>query len=347
MLSAMSDETRLGLPPYPTGWYAVAFSSELKPGAVLPMRYFGRELVAFRSEAGGAALLDAHCPHMGAHMGHGGSVRGDCLRCPFHGFLFDRDGACVSTPYPEGKPPRARAGAWPVLERNGIVLTWFDERGRPPLWEIPVLAPDGFPPLQTKVWRGLASHPQETTENSVDFGHLGVVHGYTGVEILKPLHTDGPYLNTKYVMHRKNPFGLTGRIRAEFEIHVHGLGYSFVDVLTTTHGLPSRHFVLPTPVDEQRIDLRAAVAVRVDEPARLSRALGWAPARAVERMVNEIAIRQFVGDIEQDFAIWENKRYLQPPSLVPGDGPVGPYRKWCRQFYPSERLHAVDTAASA
>jgi hypothetical protein len=50
--------------------------------------------------------------------------------------------------------------------------------------------------------------------------------------------------------------------------------------------------------------------------------------------VGHIIIRQFKVDVGQDLHIWENKQYVIPPSLAEGDGPVGAYRKWSRQFYP-------------
>ncbi|HEX4462497.1 MAG TPA: (2Fe-2S)-binding protein, partial [Polyangia bacterium] len=37
--------------------------------------------------------------------------------------------------------------------------------------------------------------------------------------------------------------------------------------------------------------------------------------------------------LEQDIPIWEHKTYLEPPALCDGDGPVGLFRKWSRQFY--------------
>jgi hypothetical protein len=42
-----------------------------------------------------------------------------------------------------------------------------------------------------------------------------------------------------------------------------------------------------------------------------------------------------VHDVKQDFHIWQNKRYVHPPQLAVGDGPIGAYRRWCKQFYPS------------
>ena len=38
--------------PLPNGWFQVAYSDELAPGGVVPLHYFGRELVLFRTEGG-------------------------------------------------------------------------------------------------------------------------------------------------------------------------------------------------------------------------------------------------------------------------------------------------------
>ena len=53
----------------PYGWFFVAYSDELAVGDVRPVHYFGRDQVLFRTETGEAGMLDAYCPHLGAHMG--------------------------------------------------------------------------------------------------------------------------------------------------------------------------------------------------------------------------------------------------------------------------------------
>jgi phenylpropionate dioxygenase-like ring-hydroxylating dioxygenase large terminal subunit len=35
--------------------------------------------VAYRDESGELHVLEAHCKHLGAHIGHGGKVVGDCV----------------------------------------------------------------------------------------------------------------------------------------------------------------------------------------------------------------------------------------------------------------------------
>ena len=59
----------------------------------------GKEMVAFRGTDGRAGVLDAFCPHLGTHLGHGGTVDGNNLKCPYHSWEFDADGKCHSIPY--------------------------------------------------------------------------------------------------------------------------------------------------------------------------------------------------------------------------------------------------------
>ena len=92
---------------FPIGWFRVAKSSDITPGKVQTLHYFGRELVAFRTEDGKASVFDAHCPHVGAHLGHGGTVIGSTLQCPFHGWRFSGDGTCAAIPYSDKIPATA------------------------------------------------------------------------------------------------------------------------------------------------------------------------------------------------------------------------------------------------
>jgi hypothetical protein len=272
---------------------------------------------------------------MGAHMGYGGRVVGETLRCPFHGFCFDSRGTCTSTPY-GSRPPRVRARAREIREHGGVVMMWHAADGSPPSWEVPVLEPAGYGRLRTHLWPRLRSHPQETTENSVDLGHLSVVHGYREVEMVGALRLEGPYLNARYVIERRNPFlpGLPP-LEAIFDIHVHGLGYSFIQVEVPQQGLKSRHFVFATPLDGEHIALRAAIALDEStfEPARVAKPFAVLPRKVASEIVGSLALRAYIHDIAQDFDIWEHKRYIQPPALAEGDGPVGRYRRWCQQFY--------------
>lgn len=279
----MSKYSSLGLPD---GWFAACFSHELAPGSLVSRTLFDRQLVLFRTSAGEAAVFDAHCPHMGAHFGHGGRVEGETLRCPFHGFSFATDGSCVATPYETKIPPKCRAGRWHVRERDGVVLVWHHHAGAEPSWDIPAIDHEGWSAPRTRVWR-LPTHPQETSENSVDIGHFTEVHGYSDVSVIEPLRTEGPYLTSTYAMTRRGPGPVA--TRTHFKVHVHGLGYSFVEAEVPDMDVHLRHWVMCTPSEGGLCELRTCSSIRRSSdrarctlpccccPARSRPA--WSPAR--------------------------------------------------------------------
>ena len=291
-------------------------------------------------------MSDAYCPHMGAHLGHGGKVRGEAIECPFHLFCFDGAGSCVSTPYGTKVPPKAKLPMVPLEEKNGLLLAWFHSEGRAPDWHAPALETTGWLPLTTEEWV-INTHPQETTENSVDLGHLPAVHGYRDVEILTPVAVDGPLLTTRYAVWRKGLAHFTTDFRMEFNISVWGLGYSFVEVEVPAFRLKSRNFVLVSPIDGQRSYFRSAMTVSDEsDPKGLSPLLGLLPKALSLRLVRAAAFHGYVADIKKDLAIWQTKRYVEPPARAVGDGPIGVFRRYCRQFY-SELRPAAHLVAQA
>src|SRR4051812_37424318 len=110
-----------------TGWYMVDWTDNLAAGEVKPLRYFDEDLVLWRGADGGAAqVMNATCPHLGAHIGHGGKVCGDDVVCPFHGWRWNRDGRNTFIPPNEKGNPRVRLRIWPTREIDGIILVWHD-----------------------------------------------------------------------------------------------------------------------------------------------------------------------------------------------------------------------------
>lgn len=323
-------------PSIPIGWYAISWSNELRRGEVKPVTAFARELVLFRTRSGKAVVQDPYCPHMGAHLGKGGCVKGESIVCPFHAFRFAPDGKCIATGYDSPPPPKMRVPSYPVHETHGLVLVWLGTAGEAPTFRIPEVDTDGWmePVFKSYVLRG---HPQETSENSVDFGHLAVVHGYKNVKVLRELRTDPGHLSVQYAMDRpyiQEIAGL-GDIYAEFFINVIGLGYSRVEVEVPRFGLRTRHLVFATPTDTEKLDLTIGFThKRVGHGSALPRALTRLPLGILNRAIMAAGMKAFSHDVEQDFDIWNNKRYVHPPQLAVGDGPIGAYRRWAKQFYP-------------
>lgn len=333
--SGSSDPDRL--PPYPDGWYAVAWSDEVGRGDVSTRHFVGEAVVIFRTDTGALSIMAAHCPHLGAHLGMGGMVVGESIRCPFHGFCFDAGGDCVATGYGTPAPSGLQAKIWPVVETDGAIFAWHHHKGQGPHWALPEFAANGHAKLRHRTFQ-LKDHPQETTENSVDLGHFAVVHSYEDVALTKEIVTDGPYLNIGYRARRPlrplGGFGPSFTAGFQYDIHIYGLGYSQVDVTIPGLGLGARLLVLATPRSEGEVDLR--LGLRLEDPVDRKGFLRVLPRWLVTWGAGRFVLNGFASDAAQDFPIWENKAYVNPPKLAKGDGPIGRYRKWARQFYPAD-----------
>lgn len=316
----------------PSGWFRIATSDELRRGEVGVFRASGRELVAFRTERGEVAVFDPFCPHMGAHLGHGGKVRRDALRCPFHGLRFDIHGRCVGTEYPGNPNVDLSIRTWPCVEQLGCVFVYVDVGSSPPTWTLPDYEIRGWTRPVTKVLT-LRGHVQDVAENAVDFGHFAVVHGYSKLED-PTLRVDGPRLHSKFGFSRRNPLWPKGEVRATFDTMVHGLGLSDTDLRAPQLGIHYRVVLTATQLDANTMSFGIGVSSKTPPPfvpASLRRLpIPWsAAARAQIRVIHPF----IVSDVLQDEAIWAHRTPMKTPALIPGDGPIAKFRRWVQQFY--------------
>lgn len=320
-MAGESANERFPFPVIPSGWFVIAMSEELRPGRIEPRRHFDRDLAIYRTQSGEVRVVDAYCPHMGAHLGYQGRVEGEELSCQFHGFSYGLDGQCVRTAYGD-KPPKAALTRWHVREQSGMILVWHDAANRPPDWEVPPLTGEGYTRI---LWRrsSFPGHPQETTENSVDFGHFLKTHGFPAANTGDELRLDGPLLHAEYGIRRALNRLLLPKvtISVSFEVNAHGLGYSQVDGHIPEVGTDIRLFVLPIPVDGGNVDLVLGASCR-------------SRFKPIAAIAAQVAIRMLVNEVDQDIAVWRHKKHLLRPRLAKSEGAVASYRRWCRQFYP-------------
>jgi nitrite reductase/ring-hydroxylating ferredoxin subunit len=307
----------------PSGWYVVGYSDELAAGELRRLHYLGREWVALRGADGALAVLDAYCPHLGAHFGHGGRVEDGTLRCPFHGWRFDARGACVEIPYATRIPPLARAERCEALERNGMLFVWYDAAGRAPFFDVPEL-PEWHDPAFTKRWLRyewtLATHPQEMAENGVDWQHFPVVHF---MEAPRDTRTrfEGPAYHWSIDSGKEHTLQALHE-RFELSGENWGIGYSITRQKGAFRTVVATGM---TPVDHGTVAVKLGVIARRD---------GRDAAELEQRLRTYMEEHAVVA--RQDFHIWENKRYRPAPLLCEEDGPIAEYRRWARQFYPAE-----------
>ena len=119
-------------PANPASWYLMCHKRELRKGPVAK-RMLNRDLVAFQTESGKIAVVDARCSHLGANLGCG-EVVGETIQCPFHNWRFGTDGRCKKIPGSTEIPAFARQQSYPVAELQGYI---FFFNGVEPLFPLP------------------------------------------------------------------------------------------------------------------------------------------------------------------------------------------------------------------
>jgi phenylpropionate dioxygenase-like ring-hydroxylating dioxygenase large terminal subunit len=302
---------------YPNGWFQVAYSHELEKGAVRPLKYFGRELVLFRDEEGVAHVLDAFCPHLGAHLGHGGKVCGTSIQCPFHAWQFDGKGDCTAVPYAKKIPAKAKVAPWHMREVNGLIMVWHHGEGVAPTWEVPTIeevGSDDWSPYEFRNWK-IRTHNQEMAENAVDSAHFLYVHGTQEMPTVQTAEANDHILHVISETKMKTPMG---KVKGSVEVNAYGFGFT----TTRFRGIVETLLVSSaTTIDEEFVELRFSFMVKK------------LPDKDATSTVGAAFIREIDRQLQQDIPIWENKVYLPNAMLVEGDRPIALFRRWSKQFY--------------
>jgi phenylpropionate dioxygenase-like ring-hydroxylating dioxygenase large terminal subunit len=210
-------------------WHPIATADEVDEK---PRRFtlFDDFVVAYRDDEGVAAFRDL-CIHRGAALSLGW-VRDGLLVCPYHGWRYDRTGACVripSRPVGSSIPAAARAKAYHVTEKYGLVWVALEQ----PAADVPLFPGDVF---DLPDWRSFISYRRtwntsaaRAVENFMDFSHFPFVHeGLLGTEDSAEI---APYTVEKrddglhYWLEQEEPSDLYGaggsqRVRYEYTLVV-------------------------------------------------------------------------------------------------------------------------------
>jgi len=165
------------LRPY---WHPVAWSRAVGDEPVATT-LIGQKVVLWRSGTEGLVASADQCPHRGTALSIG-TIEDGCLVCPYHGWKFEAEGACVEIPQlgPGASiPGRAAIERFHCTERYGLVWVALEE----PVADIPA-----FPEWEDPAYRHVEcpaytwqTSAERMVENFTDFGHLGYLHdGYLG-----------------------------------------------------------------------------------------------------------------------------------------------------------------------
>lgn len=317
----------------PTGWYQIGWSEEFAAGEVKPMRYFERDLVAFRGGSGSLHVLDAYCPHMGAHLGYGGRVRGNDIQCPYHSWRWSGEsGENTHIPYGDKPCMRLSVPSWSTRELDGVAFMFYSPSRCGPTFELPEhFAPSGdvwHPyPGATEVWRNVPLVPQLPAENVPDAAHFTSIHRAPTMPTLTRYSPGAGYFQTDWDIRFGGEKATWATPHGPVDGHIVtrtwglGLGWNIqtaFDEVTSLSGY--------TPVDRRTSDVRLTV---------------WTPRNRTDgsplgRNLRDRWFEFQKGQIGSDMVIWSNQTYIRRVPFASTEAPaMRALRQWSTQFYES------------
>ncbi len=315
--------------PMPFGWFGVSYSDELAISESRAIHYFNKELVLFRTEGGKAVVLDAYCPHLGAHLGHGinaehgegGRIQGETIVCPFHAWRFDEDGKCAEVPYAKNIPPKVKDKqclySYPVRELNQCIYIWYHPEKKEPDWEVIRIDElndnEEWGVLDKYQWLA-KTHIQEIGENGADPAHFKYVHGTASFPDTV-ISFDGHKRLGTFKAKMTTP---RGDINGCIDSVSNGPGQGFVRYTGICETVQLGNV---TPINNELCEINFAFAQK--------KVNGETPKGGVQAAI----IADICKQLEEDMPIWEHKVYRRLPILCDGDGPIAKYRKWMQRFY--------------
>jgi len=292
-------------------WHPVALVEEVTEQ---PRQFelLGEQVVMFRDAQGVAAFKDL-CIHRGAALSLGWITDGR-LTCMYHGWQYDRSGACVHIPsLPAGAaiPRKARAIAYRAAEAHGMVWVAMDE----PVQPIPPWPDYRVGPSQSRlffigkyVWKSSAGRADE---NGLDFSHFN--HSHRGYLEL----ADGPVIKPHAVAESEFKLEYTyedGDSRREYIVH------SPFTVFIRKTGLPGRREAAGPTWDRDTTPLDGTtVLAQFNAPLDETRTLVFA---AIGRNHSfEMDDREFAGGDWFDTVLEQDRRVVesQRPERIPTD----------------------------
>lgn len=126
-------------------WFPAMLSSDLPEpgGAPKAVRLLGEDLVIFRETGGKIGLIDSRCPHRGVRLTLARN-EGCGLRCIYHGWMVNAEGAVIDTPA-EPEVSRfhrnVRTTAYTARDVGGLVWAYLGPPGQcPPFPEFELTA---------------------------------------------------------------------------------------------------------------------------------------------------------------------------------------------------------------
>lgn len=167
-------------------WYAALWAQDLAPGQLVPRTFLNEPVVLFRQSNGEAAAIADICAHRFSPLSKGKIVRGDHVRCPYHGLEFNGRGQCVHNPHGDGRiPTHMKVRSYPIAEKHSLLWIWMGDQPADPatIPSFELLDPDSNRMVSKRDWIRMEASYRLITDNLLDLSHTAVIHeGILGSE---------------------------------------------------------------------------------------------------------------------------------------------------------------------
>ena len=351
-----SSSKKVRLPPFPNSWFHLAPFSEFKKDEIRSFKFLGNDIIAFKTGDDSITVMDAYCPHLGAHLGRDAKGRNNrlkngCVECPYHHLTFDSEGTCVPG-RSHASVPKAKVFTWETEIVEGLVFVYHHKDKLPATWKVSeFFRPEGNWSEPYKTYQGVHPiHPQDAAENSVDTLHFRTLHQFDQVDQVTDAVADRQHF---YQTLHIGKMGILPKFMRNVPIYsvvkeaAVGVGFPMAHNRFHPIGLQVNHLVFLTPIDETSTNFwfyfqLSFSDVKVPrfmkrQKERLDRHLNEHVKRAVDRAVHRAACTalspMFAFINSQDLDIWSTKSYCEKPIVLGDDGNIHLFRKWCEQFY--------------
>lgn len=295
------------------GWYQIAYLRELEE-SLTPLHFGRRALMAQRTEQGDYRIFDATCPHRGANLAYGGTLKGDSITCPFHGLRIGLG---------EDAGNELCVREYATLVRGGMVFVRLSDRVEPAIEStLDELVTDhdfvSGPALE------MATPIEIISENGWDSAHFKTVHKLPLQPRFKSwqgsrgqLVSEGTFVIPRSGWYEtdegKEP--LVPKFRAE----------AFSPGLVIAHltGAPPFNYAVITGAVPQADETQCVVRITLALPK----------SRPADDMAESL-MRLSVQGLEEDRIIWERLNLDAPSQLRPGpvDELFQTFSEFCRRF---------------
>ncbi|MBV9119450.1 MAG: Rieske 2Fe-2S domain-containing protein [Chloroflexi bacterium] len=213
-------------------WQPVYLASNLPVKRAKPIRVLGEEFTLYRGESGKPYITGFRCAHRGTQLSTGW-VRGENIRCLYHGWTYDGSGQCVEQPAePEPFCQKVRIKAYPAEEYLGLIFAFFGE-GDPPAMPRYVEYEDAER-FQPYAWEADDCNWFNRIDQAGDVVHVFFAHPQLGLPSAPGVrceettygmavyadYHDGSQDITHYHMPNMNQFGIQGDARKNLQWRV-------------------------------------------------------------------------------------------------------------------------------